>query len=402
MELKLRQEGIIKLLFTLLILYVNFIQYKVYQNSLIMLGLGTIIIGMTFLNAIHQGTFVIEKPITTLLLFTIYMAIPTLLFGNSESSAEYVTVIEYTIILICLIKFCTSINDVEWLIKVKVLCTIFICIAFILNPAVYHDKVNTIQYTLVQSLNPNTFSLDILIGLWSLLYLNAKKKINMLVTSMVSLLFMYCIFITAARKSLLCALLAIILWILWIYIPGKGSQKRTAILGRILVIVILGFIIVYYTMKNLMDSEMFYRFQSLLSGGDGSANKRLNMYIEGVHTFISNPILGYGVGGFQSLYGGYSHATVVEVPVSGGIIGALLYGKFFVEMIMGTKRVKDLKVLKKMDCSGDIMNLILCIIMVVLCVCVIHPYLFNSYIAIAIIISLYTISRNEIVKCDSE
>lgn len=396
MELKLRQDGFMKLMFTLLIFYVNFIQYKIYQNSLILLGLGVIIIGITVLKAMRQGVFIVEKPIFTLLLFTAYMSLPTLLFGSGDAIGQYITVVEYTMIFVCLVKFCTSINDVEWLIRVKVISTVIICIVFIISPAVYHDKVNTIQYTLVQSLNPNTFSLDILIGLWSLLYLNAKKRIGIIITGLVSLFFVYCIFLTAARKSLLCAIITLVLWVVWIYLPGRGRNNSKSILVRIAAVVIFGALAIYYVMQNMMDSQMFYRFQSLLSGGDGSLHKRLNMYVEGFKTFLSNPIFGYGFGGYQDIYGGYSHATVVEIPVSGGVIGTLLYITFFVQMIIGAKRSIKLKSLTNSDFSEDTMNLILCIIMVALCVCVIHSYLFNSYIAFAIIVSINIISKKEI------
>lgn len=395
MELKIDINRFEKLMFTLLIVYVNFIQYKIYQNSLIMLGIGIIIIGITLLKARRKASFKIEKPISTLLLFLMYMAIPSLLFGGGDGFNQYITVAEYTIILVCLVKLCTDINDVEWLIKVKVICTIVICISFILQPAVYHDKVNTIQYTLVQRLNPNTFSLDILVGLWSLLYLNVKKKLNIIVTSILSLFFLYCIFLTAARKSLLCGVLVLALWVIWIYIPGRGGKINRSILARVFVISVLVLIVAYYTMKNLMDSQMFNRFQSLLSGGDGSANNRLNMYFEGFKVFLKNPILGYGFGGYQSIYGGYSHATLVEIPVSGGIVGTVLYCLYFMQMINGTLMVKRIKAKNGEDNSLDTMSLILSIVMVVLCVCVIHPYLFNSYIAMAIVISSNIISKRE-------
>ena len=183
---------------------------------------------------------------------------------------------------------------------------------------------------------------------------------------------------------------------MWIYLPGRGRNNSKSILVRIAAVVIFGAIAIYYVMQNMMDSQMFYRFQSLLSGGDGSLHKRLNMYVEGFKTFLSNPIFGYGFGGYQDIYGGYSHATVVEIPVSGGVIGTLLYITFFVQMIIGAKRSIKLKSLTNSDFSEDTMNLILCIIMVALCVCVIHSYLFNSYIAFAIIVSINIISKKEI------
>ena len=58
--------------------------------------------------------------------------------------------------------------------------------------------------------------------------------------------------------------------------------------------------------------------------------------------------------------------------------------------------MKYIKKLNKIEYSSDTMNFILCITMVFLCVGIIHPYLFNSYIAFAIIISLYSISKNKL------
>ena len=336
--MKLKQESVVKLIFALLIVYVNFIQYKVYQNSLIMLGLGGMIVAITILRAMLQKKFIIEQSILVLLIFTIYMVIPTMLFGSNESLDEYLTVVEYTIILICLVNFCTSIHEIDWLIKVKLLSTVLICIAFILNPVVYHDKVNTIQYTLVKNLNPNTFSLDILIGLWALLYFNAKKKLNIILTSLISLFFLYCIFITAARKSLISAMMVMTLWALLVYIPMNGYKISKKNLKRILFISVFGICVTYYAGQRIFDSQMYYRLKSLVSGTDGSAIKRINMYLNGIDTFIKNPVFGYGFGGFQYLYGGYSHATVVEVPVSGGIIGTILYLYFFTKFLLALIR----------------------------------------------------------------
>lgn len=397
MKIKVNQNLFVKTIFALLIVYVNFIQYKIYQNSIIMILLGVLIVGIVVITACGVDGFRILRPITTLLVFSIYMVFPTIISENNLAIKEYITVLEYTAILICLVKFCTLIKDVEWLIRVKAFSSLVICIVFLFNPAIYHDKVNTIQYTLVSSLNPNTFSLDILIGLWSLLYLNAKKKISFAFSCVAMFLFVYCIFITAARKSFICALLIIVFWSLWIYLPGKGKQSNESIIIRLFIIMTVIAVTIAIVIKKLASSQMIVRIQSILNGGDGSLSSRLQMYLEGWRSLLKKPIFGYGFGGFEYLYGGYSHATLVEVPVSGGVIGAMIYGGFLFQVLLLTKRINDIKKHYKYEHISETMSYILCIIMLVLCVCVIHPYLFNSYIAFGIIISIYNISKENIV-----
>lgn len=394
MKLQISMKSIEKTLFALLIFYINFIQYKLFQSSLVIIGIGLLIVYFTGISVLRKNRITITNSLSMLLIYTIYMIIPSLISFNMSILNEYITVLEYSIIMFCLVLFCCEINDVEWLIKFKFFSTLFICISFIISPAVYHDKVHTIQYTLVPSLNPNTFSLDVLIGLWSLLYLNSKKLIGIIITSLGALFFLYCIFLSAARKSLVCAIITIVLWAIWIYIPGRRKKgKKSSGVIRVVIILGLSGIVVFFAVRYLSEAQAFLRFQSFLIGGDGSVEKRIRMYEEGIEVFFKKPIFGYGFGGFSSMFGGYSHATVIEVPVSGGIIGAVLYGLFLFGLTRDVKRYRSQKRLNKEYDNEDSMNLILCIIILILCVCVIHPYLFNSYVIIAIVVAQYLISK---------
>ena len=68
------------------------------------------------------------------------------------------------------------------------------------------------------------------------------------------------------------------------------------------------------------------------SEGSASDNIRLFMLFEGWQWFLEKPLLGYGVGNFQEMFGEinngkelYAHNNYIELLVDTGLVGALLY-----------------------------------------------------------------------------
>ena len=379
-----------KILIIATLFYVNFAQYKIYQNSLILALLGGCSIALYLFSVLSLGKLFFNKYICLYLLFMVYMLFPTVIRG---AVPVYISSLSYTFLMLCIIHICYIDNNIDWLTKTKFIMTIFTCIVFLMQPAVYHDKINTIQYSLVSTLNPNTFGLDIVFGLWCSLELFSKNKIKRYTLIGSIFLFTVTVIKTASRKSLICTLLALCFWAWFYYIRDTKLHKikiTKIFKGIVLLLVII--IAGYFFFANFFaGSTMERRIYNMFSGDDRSIATRYDMYIFGFSELFRYPIFGYGFDGFRSLYGSYSHATIVEVPVSGGCLGGILYFSIFVGSLMRT--IKRTRSFKWIDVGQDIMiehymAIILWIMMFFLCICVIHPYLFNSHVMLAILFAV--------------
>ena len=109
------------------------------------------------------------------------------------------------------------------------------------------------------------------------------------------------------------------------------------------VLLLIGTLYAIYNVPFLYDF-VGHRFEDMLNaffeeGGDRSSQIRQNMMQFGMEAFARNPILGYGPNGFANLYGtlggelAYSHNNFVEMLVSTGLVGFVLYYGYLVKML---------------------------------------------------------------------
>ena len=81
------------------------------------------------------------------------------------------------------------------------------------------------------------------------------------------------------------------------------------------------------------------------SEGSASDNIRLLMLFEGWQWFLEKPVLGYGVGNFQEMFGEinngkelYAHNNYIELLVDTGLVGAMLYYWLYIFIIWKSTR----------------------------------------------------------------
>ncbi len=100
------------------------------------------------------------------------------------------------------------------------------------------------------------------------------------------------------------------------------------------------------------------------------------------------PIFGIGFSGFLAIYGYYSHATVIEIPVSCGIIGSLIYFFIYFVSIRNTCILYK-KVMKSPEFYQEKkrikMIIMLWVAMLFYTICIVHIYVFDSFIIFGII-----------------
>ncbi len=136
------------------------------------------------------------------------------------------------------------------------------------------------------------------------------------------------IFIYANRSAFLAAIIFIILYYLFMH------KKRKTFLG-LLVFAILSFFVLFdYTIdlivklliKLNVNTYAIIQIIGFLSQGDFSTffSGRLSIWDNAWQMFINKPIIGYGIGYFESIHNTHPHNILLDILVSYGIIGVIL------------------------------------------------------------------------------
>lgn len=179
---------------------------------------------------------------------------------------------------------------------------------FILN-VLYHKK------------KKNTFKFAILSFLIFFILLSGSKKSFFLLFGFIFMVY----FLKSNRKVLtLVAILSVLAFLFYLVFNVPFLYE---VIGERLEILIKGFITFDIDAKK--SSE-----------GSASDNIRFFMMFEGWQWFLEKPMLGYGIGNFQKLFGEinggielYAHNNYIELLVDTGIVGTLLYYWLYVYVI---------------------------------------------------------------------
>ena len=191
--------------------------------------------------------------------------------------------------------------------------------------------------------NANDVGLKLSVGFALALYFGFEKKENALRACFwgLGLLFVVIGLYTGSRKVVL-MLIGVIALFMFLYSKHK--------IAATLVVVISTVVMYFAIMKieplyNVLGVRIENMLQGIFGGGttEGSFNTRAEMIKLGWEAFLDRPIFGYGLNNFRTLYeqatglSTYSHNNFIEILVSGGLVGALLYyfiyGYVFVKLL---------------------------------------------------------------------
>ena len=350
---------------------------------MLILGIA-MLIAYLFSNADQHFDFFNELTIESIymLVFMGYMLVFGYIFSPDKSShiSQWITCIEYFFLLIIISSIIhrSGPNTFFYLLLFEAL---ILALIFIRNPIYYKGR-----YTISTEKNPNALGMSFALGIWSVLNLYQKKKIPLIFVGLFIGAFLYCIILTGSRKSLIATGLIIGIWLLFCFIPQmkrEGGYKGffTFILMTIIVTILGHFFINQFT-----DSIIANRMNELAY--ETSEGERSNLYRVGYELFLQNPLFGMGFQGFKYAYGSYSHATLVEIPVSGGIIGTILYFSVYYISIKRVFKIYRLtsKNRKYENEHMDIkMIIVLWIVMLFYTTCIIHQYQFESFVLLGLI-----------------
>ena len=167
------------------------------------------------------------------------------------------------------------------------------------------------------------------------LFIQSKKTPIKLLTAAAMLAFGGMILLTASRKSLVFALLGVLM-ILYFYYKKDRFSKKAFVLVAVCAVLAL----VYLAITTLpMFSTVNERFEMLFKvffEGDTSYDTdqtRKNMIAVGIEAFFEKPLFGHGTGYSYTLFGTYSHNNFVEILMCYGLVGFVLYYTPYVILI---------------------------------------------------------------------
>ena len=381
------------------VLYSQIIQHKFMMIGNAMLILGVLILSVFLLPHIRVKMNVrkiLIKENEWVLVFMVYQLVAGLFMSPDVSAhfSQWFTSIEYLLVMMVISSLIiyTGSESFHWMLLVT---AVILAVLFLMNPVSYHGALD--RYSISNSVNPNGLGMALTSGMWGALYFEQKKKIPFLVVLGLIALFLCGIFRTGSRKALIAAAMILVLWYFFSYIPGilhNNNQWKIFIFFFSVLIIVVS---ISMLLQMYVGSDMEVRMLKLRS--EAVSGKRQSYYQYGWILFQRSPILGLGLQGFKHYIGIYSHATVVEVPVSGGIIGTILY---FVSYYLSIKRCLWIygccRRHKSLSTELKEIRMILCmwVTMLFYCVCIIHPYQFESFIMFGIIFGQSAYIENKI------
>jgi O-antigen ligase len=377
---------LIKLSLICVIWYSECIQQRFFRISNFLLMAGCAMLAFVLLDISYRRIRLREifpAPSLIIVGFMAYMIIFPSLFAVSFSAhiKQWITSFEYMLVMLCVVYICRTRDCTEFFIKNFMLLYLVMCVIFLSSPVAYKG-VGAGRYSFGLYMNPNGFAIGLTTGVFSTLYLVSKKKIPVIIGLGLSLVFLYAVFQTGSRKGLVGCICCIVMWVIIWYIPSGPRRQSLRKLGRFLFILlfIAAALVVLkpYYANSALARRMTYAIEEMLSGTRGG------MYSLGYDLWKQNPIFGIGFQGFSRYYptGSYSHATLVEVPVSGGTVGLLLYLAAY--FILLKDIVKKIRQDRRMPDAPDKavlqhrMALIMLGLLAINFVCIIHPYQLDS------------------------
>ena len=377
----------------LMVIYSSVIQDRYFKipNGMLIMGisiLGTYV--LAFGNRPFEVQNMLEKENMFMIFFLAYMfVIGTLVSpARGDHISQWVTCLEYLFIQIVISTIIKE-NGTD------TFSTLLLFEALILAAILFFSPVLHVgsRYSISVETNPNGLAMQFAAGIWAIVYRYQKKKSSLLVSAALIVLFGYSIMLTGSRKAFIAASIIVILWLILCFLPGlkrKGSYLGLlSFIGIAVLTSIIGIVFLkYYTGSNIAERMGNLQYEA-------TEGKRFDLYRAGFEMFKSSPLFGIGFQGFaynfESYYNinnYYSHATLIEIPVSGGIIGSLLYFSAYYISIRKVLflfwRTKEKDILFP-EHERVKMLMVLWAVMLFYTTCIIHPYQFSSYILFGII-----------------
>ncbi len=197
----------------------------------------------------------------------------------------------------------------------------------------------------IEKISANTVGIRASIGILLALIIisqSSKYKKLYILGSGINILW---IILSASRKSLLILIISLSIYMIF-------KNKNVTSLFRNGIFVIISLFAIYYCIMNVSFLYEFIgnRIETMIKGilgsgkTDGSTMFRMELINWGKEWFYKKPILGYGIDnyryllGFKNTWAGtegtYAHNNFIELLVSGGLVGMIMYYWIYLDTIL--------------------------------------------------------------------
>ena len=191
------------------------------------------------------------------------------------------------------------------------------------------------------------------------LYFIIKNK-RIPIYSFLSIISLIMLAASSSRKAIIILVGGILGYLI---IKNHADRDYLKKLVRIALLIILAVVMLYAISHMTIFSNVFTRFQTMISlfTGSGtvdySTSARTRLIRIGMELFKSHPILGIGMDNAK-IYGGiafgiqdyYMHNNYVELLADGGIVGFALYYSMYLYFIIALIKYKDLEDVEYIFC----------------------------------------------------
>lgn len=176
------------------------------------------------------------------------------------------------------------------------------------------------------TLDPNYIGIP-LVAAMALLLDNILRNKRRILSMAGYLIIAIAVIYTASRGNFLAMLIGGIL-ILYFYFRDRDIRLANRVILIVLVLV-AAFMLVNMLSENF--SEQWLRMTSTFD--EGSDNGRFELWEQSLNLWKGSPVFGVGLRGMYTAFGMASHNTTIQVLTETGIIGAVLFIAFIVNLL---------------------------------------------------------------------
>lgn len=235
------------------------------------------------------------------------------------------------ITILSFLKF-NQISKTKLLMSVQFSCFIF-SILMILKGNLYHSQgIRFTLFLLGKEADPNNIAGFLIPGLlisFSNILLHGKYKLHNLI--IFSTIFV-AVCLGGSRGGVTACILSLI-----VLISGNSKNKKNLIKNALLISITI--IVIYYLSKTFISQSLLERLNPFNYGNDGGSD-RIYLWMYGWNMICKNPIIGYGIGSYNTITGLGMHNTYLLIWFETGIFGLM----FFVSsMYMFAKKLYKMK-----------------------------------------------------------
>ncbi len=288
-----------------------------------------------------------------LLLYWGFFAWSTWGVFNCKSSflfwTSYTTVFQFCILIAIIVNYSKNLRTAKIL-----LIAVFLGILLVILSSYWSGEFQRAergaeekQQVAGMAINANAFGqLVVYASAILLFFFKASKSLVMKVIIVFLLLaFTRFVVLSGSRKTFLTFLLLLFLWYIISYRKEIIKRPVAFIFGGIMVLG-LGFI-TYKSVSGTLMEERMKTGSVAITGGmthEGSIPQRFTFYREGLVLTASHPIFGIGLANFIVHSSGfkYSHSNYIEVFVSSGLPGGIMYYSVYLVLWLRLRRLSKI------------------------------------------------------------